>query len=302
MTRITDYAYIETTNYCNLACTFCNREEVIGKLAHMPIFKFRQVLEKLGPNIKEAKLMGMGEPFLHPNFDAICKIFKEKYPTSFLISSTNAQYSAKDKVEKALEYLDMLYVSIDGFEDSYEKYRPPAKWHKLIRFLDDLSSLDRHGCKIAFNYTVNPGNVYDIEKVNRLLIDYGFDELRLNLVQSWDENASIEDTAGAFSEEQLEYLRTNWKHLIKGKKGWDYSDCFWVQRGAYITVEGNAKVCCMNTGAKTIRNIFDAKSADDIFEDRKFIEIKKGCEGNSPSKHCSTCSYKELNSLLEKVI
>jgi len=26
------YAYLETTNYCNLACSFCNREDVIGPL------------------------------------------------------------------------------------------------------------------------------------------------------------------------------------------------------------------------------------------------------------------------------
>ena len=65
------YAYIETTNYCNLKCITCNREDVIGPLSHMSIDKFYSLMDKLKDHpIQEAKFMGMGEPFLHPNFAA----------------------------------------------------------------------------------------------------------------------------------------------------------------------------------------------------------------------------------------
>jgi len=69
------YAYMETTNYCNLDCSFCNRKEVIGELEHMPLEKWRTLLENIKHHpIKEAKLMGMGEPFLHPQFHEVCNI------------------------------------------------------------------------------------------------------------------------------------------------------------------------------------------------------------------------------------
>ena len=72
-----DYIYIETTNYCNLKCSFCNRDQVIGSLQHMTLFNFQSLLEKIKDHpVKEAKLMGMGEPFLHPNFDEM----KSKVP------------------------------------------------------------------------------------------------------------------------------------------------------------------------------------------------------------------------------
>jgi MoaA/NifB/PqqE/SkfB family radical SAM enzyme len=302
MSRITDYAYIETTNHCNLACTFCNRADVIGALQHMPLFKFRQVLDKLGPDLKEAKLMGMGEPFLHPNFDSICKMFKEKYPDSFLISSTNAQYNANERVANSLKYLDMLYISIDGFEDTYEQFRPPSKWSKLIKYLEAIAEMPRYNCKIAINYTVNPGNIVDIQKVYEMLATYKLDELRLNLVQNWDEDADVESTVEEYSDEQIAYLKNNWGSMIKGRKEWDFSDCFWVQRGAYVTVEGNMKVCCMNTAAKPIQNIFFVKNAREVFESKAFEEIKIGCETNNPTDHCRTCSYKELLPLLQRVI
>jgi len=70
------YVYLETTNYCNLECSFCNRNEVIGALRHMPIVKFREMMENIKHHpIEEAKLMGMGEPMLHPNLMSVM-IFK----------------------------------------------------------------------------------------------------------------------------------------------------------------------------------------------------------------------------------
>ena len=32
----------------------------------------------------------------------------------------------------------MMYLSIDGYKESYERDRSPAKWSKLIKFLNDF--------------------------------------------------------------------------------------------------------------------------------------------------------------------
>ena len=73
MNKPITYAYLETTNYCNLDCSFCNRTEVIGDLQHMPLYQWEKLLDGIKHHpIEEAKLMGMGEPMLHPQFDLIC--------------------------------------------------------------------------------------------------------------------------------------------------------------------------------------------------------------------------------------
>ena len=43
------YVYLCTTNYCNLHCTFCNRDDVVAnsKLVHMPISDVIHICEKL---------------------------------------------------------------------------------------------------------------------------------------------------------------------------------------------------------------------------------------------------------------
>ena len=59
MDKIT-YAYLETTNYCNLDCSFCNRDEVIGPLKHMSLENWGKLLDGIKHHpIEEAKLMGM---------------------------------------------------------------------------------------------------------------------------------------------------------------------------------------------------------------------------------------------------
>lgn len=299
------YAYLETTNYCNLECSFCNRHEVIGALQHMSVDKFRLMLDKLKHHpIKEAKLMGMGEPFLHPKFDEICKIFKEYFPDAFLIVATNCQYpiapgsKMRTKFENCMKYIDLLYFSIDGYKESYERDRAPAKWSKLIKFLEDFRDVDRKTCRITCNYVVNPENVEDIQIINDEIVEeYKLAELRLNIAQDWSEDKSL---PGGYTDEQLEYL-SKWKQHIKGRKDWEFSDCFWVKEGVYTTVEGHVKMCCMNTGAKPFGNLFDT-SIDDIRLTSDYQAVQKGCQTNNPTSHCKSCSYHELKPILNSIV
>jgi MoaA/NifB/PqqE/SkfB family radical SAM enzyme len=264
----------------------------------MTLSDFATIMAKLQSHpIEEAKLMGMGEPFLHPHFSKITKMFKETFPTAKLISATNAQYLLTQNMVDSMKYIDMLYISIDGAYNNYERMRPPSKWTKLIKFLDDLQTVDRSKCEIVVNYTVSPGIVFDIPIIEELANKYKLGEVRLNLVQNWTEG---EGTVTSYTEEELSFL-DNYKNRIKGKAPWTWSDCFWVQNGFYSTVEGNVKVCCMNTSTESLGNIL-TQSVEDIFQTNQFKVIRWGCEKNEPTNHCSTCSYKELSTLLERYL
>ena len=164
------YAYLETTNYCNLDCSFCNRMDVIGPLKHMSLEKWGELLEGISHHpIQEAKLMGMGEPFLHPQFDEICKIFKNYFPKAYLIVATNCQYKILSRFESAMKNIDLLYFSIDGYKESYEKFRPPSKWSKLINFetLVEFGTIDRKALDLFFlTSSVDEAYEYVISSLN----------------------------------------------------------------------------------------------------------------------------------------
>ena len=82
----------------------------------------------------------------------------------------------------------MMYFSIDGYKESYERDRSPAKWSKLIKFLNDFKKVNRYNCDVSINYVVNSKNVFDIEKIKELAIKNNLTELRLNLAQNWNED------------------------------------------------------------------------------------------------------------------
>jgi len=301
------YAYLETTNYCNLDCSFCNRDEVIGSLKHMSLENWGKLLDGIKHHpIQEAKLMGMGEPFLHPQFDEVCRMFKETFPDCKVIVATNCQYDIspgkklRKVFENSLQYIDMLYYSIDGYEENYERDRSPAKWSKLIKFLDNSRTIDKQGCDVVVNYVVNAYNVYDIPRIDELRVNYDLGKLRLNIAQIWDEGKSIKDdvATSGYTQQQIDYLKENYRGQIMGRADWNYEDCFWVNNALYTTVEGNVKMCCMNTGARPFGNLF-VNSIDEIRQMTDYQNVKKGCNTNNPTSHCKNCSYKELSPMLK---
>ena len=252
--------------------------------------------------IQEAKLMGMGEPMLHPQFDEVCRMFKEVFPKCKLIVATNCQYNINDKFRECMKYIDMLYFSIDGYKESYERDRSPAKWSKLLKFLEQFKSVDRYDCDVVVNYVVNAYNVQDIRKVDKLRKENNLGQLRLNIAQIWDADIKMSDdiATSGYTEKDLNYLRDNWNEQIMGKSKWDFKDCFWVNNAIYTTVEGNVKMCCMNTGAEPFGNLFE-NSIDEIRLMDDYQNVKKGCQTNNPTSHCQNCSYKELVPILNYV-
>ena len=62
-------AYIEITNICNLACSFCPGTKREGRM--MSAAEFRRLGEKLRGHVKYIYLHVMGEPLLHPELEDI---------------------------------------------------------------------------------------------------------------------------------------------------------------------------------------------------------------------------------------
>lgn len=296
------YVCFEPTSYCNLECSFCNRGEIMAKgkvLRHISMEDWHKMLDKFdGHDIKEAKFTGLGEPMLHPQIHKLLKEFKRRWPDAFTILATNCQYKLRDNFEESMKYIDLMYLSIDGYMSNYERDRSPAKWWKLIRFLDEFEELDRHGCRVTVNYVINPNNIGDISTIKREIVEYyDLEELRLNIAQNWTQDETMFD---GYTSKQLDYLRDNWADDMKGRSDWTWSDCFWPDRGIYLDVDGSVKMCVMNTSTDPFGNIFE-QDVDDIRSTENWQNVAKGCASDTPSDHCKNCSYWQLKNILEYI-
>lgn len=129
---------IDVAASCNAQCPFCPRvfmpEERSKGFITLELYE--KILDDAKENnIKKLRLYSTAEPTMHPKFDKIIDIAKEK---GFEISlSTNASLLHKyfDSVIK----IDYLQYSIEGWDkESYEKYRYPLKFEKVYQNIKDF--------------------------------------------------------------------------------------------------------------------------------------------------------------------
>jgi MoaA/NifB/PqqE/SkfB family radical SAM enzyme len=124
---------IELTNDCNFGCPHCprtalNRGRTLG---HMDVDVFKKIVEESRSRASEVKLIGMGEPALHPQIEAIMTILKGSGFKTQLF--TNGTLLEKHDPQTILSWeANEIVVSIDGTDArSYERLRPGGRYQAL---------------------------------------------------------------------------------------------------------------------------------------------------------------------------
>ncbi len=132
---------------CQLRCIGCPNSTYKPKVNPVNIEDIHRRVANI--NIKEVdriRLYRYGEPLFHNNLKEVLEIFKveSEFKIGSIVLSTNAQYHNFDSLMPALDsgLLDELSISADGdgTPESYEYYRPPGKWDRLIEFISKVSS------------------------------------------------------------------------------------------------------------------------------------------------------------------
>ncbi len=135
---------------CQLRCVGCPSATLVRPVTMMEPSFFRTCLYNIDvDSIAVFRCFNYGEPLLHRQLPEIFSILAEyratRVPIETVEMSTNAQYVNWDHLQTVLRMgvLDRLVVSCDGdgTPASFERLRPPARWHKLIDFLERVSAI-----------------------------------------------------------------------------------------------------------------------------------------------------------------
>ncbi len=299
------YMAIEVNSFCNLQCLSCNRERLVkeGKRPpkNMSLAEVRNILDQVKDcPIDTIKFQILSEPMFHPEFEQIVKTAKEYFPKVCIIVATNLQYDLpKTPFLKMLPYVDIVYLSIDGVGETYERLRKGANYKKLLQSLGHISTLinDEDRKKLHINFTLTPENYKELPEVYKLRDQFKLPLVRINLAQNWNEE---EFNSYKFTDEILDELQS-FAADIRGVAGWQYKDCYWPFSGLTIDVYGDVRQCIINTTQTPLGNVFQ-KPLKSIFNDSpEFNEIRKMLSQNQAPKSCLTCDYKFLAEPLKRV-
>jgi len=183
-------AYVEPTNLCTLRCALCpSGQRKFDSVGKMDMDLYRQVLDELGPTLRELHLYNWGEPLLHPNLPDMIAYARQYGPAIWV--STNLSRVDRAQAEALVRAgLDHLNVSIDGVtQQSYESYRVGGDLDTVLENLamirDVKTELGSPRPRVRWQFLVTKQNEGEIGQARELAARYDavfkLKRLRVNL-------------------------------------------------------------------------------------------------------------------------
>jgi hypothetical protein len=189
---------IEPTAVCNFDCpTICGHSFPKSKqpvsrrqVKFMPMNLFRQLVEAIDLPIDKICFYNYGEPLLHPEFSAMCRLMRERCPSSIITTSTNGSRLGDPGVRAGLlaSGMDEIIISVDGASQAtYEVYRRGGRFEDILQGMRLLKEeRDRAGLlrpRILWRYILFPWNDSEEElaEAERLAGEIGVDRFCYHL-------------------------------------------------------------------------------------------------------------------------
>lgn len=255
--------YVEITNYCNLNCNFCSKDN--RKKKEMTIEEFESVLKKIDDYTDYLYLHVKGEPLLHSNLEEILSLCR-KY-NKFVNITTNGTLLAKN-VDKLLN-VRQINISFHSFKNA-----------DIKQILDASKFLADNGVYIVFRFWVYS----DIQKELFTIISNYFncDISLFNL-----RNTKIYNNIYINKDE--EFIWPSLNNNILHKNG----TCLGLKSHIGILSDGTVVPCCLDSGGViNLGNIFK-DDLNDILNSKRVKNMLNGFKNNIFCEElCQKCGFK----------
>lgn len=291
--------HFEISNYCNLACPACARDnrikhgqELNSEYMSLEMIRSRFMPKDL-PSLKEITFSGnIDEPTIHPELPEILEWFCTNWPDAHVSISTNGStrntkfWQTLGEISSRSNFYTIF--AIDGLRDTNHIYRIGSDWNKIERnFREYISS----GGRAVWQFVVFDHNEHQIEEAKKLSLDEGF--LKFNVRYSG--RSQQEKTINVFSKgvatasssvvcRSQHTVRTLAPSIFVNYKG-DISPCCF-QDVNHIFVRREQQDILSRVGGEFSYNLKYA-TLEEIIEGDYFDELSEVISTNSTCiKHC----------------
>jgi MoaA/NifB/PqqE/SkfB family radical SAM enzyme len=125
---------LEITSQCNMNCSHCHRLTLDRKTGHMDIGLFKKIVDEIA-SYPEAflRIVGLGEPTIHPHFREMMRYISKKL-TKVELTTNGSLFDIFSNEEILSWGIDILGVSVDGADKiSYENIRRGGNYERLAK-------------------------------------------------------------------------------------------------------------------------------------------------------------------------
>ena len=268
--------YIEITNFCNLNCSFCSKDNRIKK--EVTINEFEIILKKIQGYTKNIYLHVKGEPLLHSKLNEILLLTK-KYNFNVRITTNGTLLKEKVKILNNFDNIKQINISLHS-ENKKNKY-----FENIFNTCELLSN------KVPIIYRIWTLDNYKLNKLSTIIVDkiikyYNLDNNFYNKVLN-ENNIKIKNNI--YLDKDNLFIWPNNINDSKLEKG----TCLATRNHIAILSNGDVVPCCLDSNAiLKIGNILK-DDMKDILNNDLFIKINKGFKDNKLYANiCRNCSFR----------
>ena len=269
-------AYVEITNRCNLACSFCPGTKRAPRT--MSAQEFDLVLSRLEGYVQYVYLHLMGEPLLHPELPALFALAKARGMK--ICITTNGTLLAKraDELLRA-ENLHKVSVSLHSFEGN------DGADEQELSYLTQVWAFAGRAAAQGVIVALRLWNDGGADARNGEILDF----LHARTEESWPEMRS-----GSFRLRDHLYLeradKFDWPDLSAGESGAQF--CYGLRDQLGVLCDGTLVPCCLDhEGDIPLGNLF-AQPLDEILNSPRAAAVREGFSQRRPAEElCRRCGF-----------
>lgn len=280
--------YIEITNVCNLACSFCPQTKRQGHV--MKVETFSRILDQIQSHTDSIYLHVKGEPLLHPKIDELLDISYEKGFKANITTNGTLINKAKDKILKkpALRQMNFSLHSFDGYAGSDNK---EAYIAAILSFAKE--AVQDTGMFISLRlWNLGTSNATNLQSSkNRQILEMIEKEFALDyrIEEKVVPGSGIKLADRIFLNQDHEF---QWPDLnapeVEGS-----GFCYGLRNQAAILADGTVVPCCLDgEGVIHLGNINSANFSD-IIEGERADKLFNGfTRREAVEELCRKCGYR----------
>lgn len=281
--------YIEITNVCNLACSFC--PQTIRQPEFMRIENFSMILDEIKPYTDYIYFHVKGEPFLHPEIDKFLDLSYEKGFKVNITTNGTLISKVKDKIltKPALRQVNFSLHSFDGNEGSKNKNE---YINNIISFAKE--AVDNTNMLISLRlWNIDKENEINLgNKKNYELLEIIEKEFNLNykIEEKVIAGSGIKISDRIYLNQDYEFQWPDLKEAEDDGKGF----CYGLRNQIAILVDGTVVPCCLDgEGIINLGNINKTHFSEILASDRVNNILNGFSRREAVEELCRKCGYRK---------
>lgn len=273
--------YIEITNTCNFACSFCYKSKRSKR--NLSVEEFRFIANKLKPFTNYLYLHVMGEPLLHPHFEQILHIANE-YSYKVNITTNGSLISKQQAV--LLKYPPhQINISLHDLEENIPPEKLPELIQSFISFANSIADTTYINLRL-WNRTDDTMSLFTKQCLELLQTELQLDEsvfTNEHLLQGIHLRKHIYlQTAVRFDWPDVQAIPSD-----KSKT------CYALKDHIAILSDGSVVPCCIDADAHLLLGNIFTDDLESMVKSEKALRMKKGfARKEAVEEFCKVCGFR----------